>query len=214
MSQVEETMLGPENARFKASDHNVPSNYFARCKAILKDRWSFIQSDPHHLAYAVDPEFWHINIYGGFCDMSAVKRMAKRLLQFWDGGPGAMTRFTASFTDFRNKAGNYGDPALLVDAKALSPIAFHQMHGTNDPEFQYVAISALSIKGDNMDVERCFSIFKAVFNKSNLRMDPETAIKLAKVKFNSESIKRLKEGGKRQVHHGWFRDHLADSSFQ
>ena len=59
-----------------------------------------------------------------------------------------------------------------------------------------------------MDVERLFSILKQVHNKGNVAMNISTAVKLTRVKFNSEALKRLKSGEKRQVHQNWMRDHL------
>jgi hypothetical protein len=81
-----------------------------------------------------------------------------------------------------------------------SPTAW-QVWGVNDPELQSVAIRGLSIKGDNMDVERLFSILKQVHNKGNVAMNISTAVKLTRVKFNSEAPKR-------QVPQNWMRDHL------
>ena len=208
MMQVEEKMLGPPENRLTAADHKINSGYFTHAKGVLKTRWEFIQSDPHHLAFAVDPEFIDVNIFGGFCNMNAVRRMAKLFLADWDAGAGALSRFAASLTDFRNRTGNFGDPQMLEDAKRLHPIAYWQVWGVNDPELQSVAIRGLSIKGDNMDVERLFSILKQVHNKGNVAMNISTAVKLTRVKFNSEALKRLKSGEKRQVPQNWMRDHL------
>ena len=106
MMTVELHILGPVDNRSTAKSHGVPVAFFTAAKKILKERWEWIQSDPHYSSYAVDPEFWTHNIFGLPKVMAALRRMAK----LWLDTEAEFHECMASLESTRTRLGNSATP--------------------------------------------------------------------------------------------------------
>lgn len=205
MMTVELHILGPVENRSTAKSHGVPPAFFTAAKRILKERWEWMQSDPHYSSYAVDPEFWAHNIFGLPKVMAALRRMAK----LWLDTEAEFHECMASFGGYKNKTGLFSDPTTQQAAKTMTPITFWQQYGGSHPSLQRVAINSLSCDGSSMDVERLFSIWKQTWNKKTSQMSFDTASKLVAVQFNLTAIQKAKAClNRRTVAQGWMKAHL------
>jgi hypothetical protein len=204
MMIVEEQLIGTADNRLTARDHEVPVAFFNGVKSILKDRWEFMQSDPHYASYAVDPEFWDHNIFGLAKVMGGLRRMARH----WLVTPAKVTAAMAQFIDYKNKTGVFSGATVTAAARHMHPRAFWQLYGADVKALQQLALAALACNGSSMDCERVFSAYKQVWNKTTVSTTPATAHKLVFVKVNNRALLSLKSRSKLPIRQEWMNVHL------
>jgi hypothetical protein len=169
-----------------------------------KERWEWMLFDVHCAAYALSPEYHRDNVY----DNARVMRGLKEIVKFF--ATTAMMQRNGALAEFATLKNN-ADPALFENITTISSKHWWQIHGTDWPNLQPIALRLFSIGTPSCPSERNFSTFSHIWSNRANSLTHERAHKLVYCYFNIRALQKLRDGTGRSdtVEHGWLATRIA-----
>lgn len=196
--------VGDFKVKYLANEGSSKAKELVRkWKKNVLDRWNYSMSDFYFAGYMIDPEFQSHSSPDAEVGAAFERMCEKHELDLEAVG--------VELTKYRGAEGSFGSKLAKASAKSSSPLSWWQTYGkTSAPTLFKLAEIVLDQACTSSSIERVWSTYAFIHDKTRNRLKATRAEKLVKVHYN---LRALAEASTKSVSiQGWIPELIVGES--
>jgi hypothetical protein len=156
---------------------------------IWEYRWEYMHCDYHSAAFALDPNFWELDV-NGINEGEVFLGLSRTISRLHYDNLTAAALALEQYATFRDKQGIFSDPAVQAMSRTTPAAEWWNVCGGSVKELRHVAVRVLSKNSSASASERNWSAFQAVQTPKRTRLEPTTLNSLVYLRSNLRLLQK------------------------